>query len=211
MSIIHLKLRQTGLVVDYRRVERLYREADLQVRRRKVRRYQQASVGSIRGGPAASAVWSMGNRVRQYRGRAGNQVLDDRRRCRPRGSEDQGGAEKFRQDVSRVLNRLAIQRGLPRRIRTDNGKEVRGKPMVAWAQVEGVTLRLVEPGTPIQNACVEYFDVLSRDKCLNDKWLSRSLYARASIESLRRDYNEERPKTAMGGLTAVQCAARLAT
>lgn len=37
------------------------------------------------------------------------------------------------QGVSRVLDRLAVQRGLLQVIRTDNGKEFCGKAMVAWA------------------------------------------------------------------------------
>jgi hypothetical protein len=35
VGMIHLKLRQAGLLVNYKRVERLYQEAKLQVRRRK--------------------------------------------------------------------------------------------------------------------------------------------------------------------------------
>jgi hypothetical protein len=38
VGMIHLKLRQAGLLVNYKRVERLYQEAKLQVRRRKRRR-----------------------------------------------------------------------------------------------------------------------------------------------------------------------------
>ncbi len=35
VGMIHLKLQQAGLLVNYKRVERLYQEAKLQVRRRK--------------------------------------------------------------------------------------------------------------------------------------------------------------------------------
>lgn len=35
VGMIYLKLRQEGLLVNYKRVERLYQEAKLQVRRRK--------------------------------------------------------------------------------------------------------------------------------------------------------------------------------
>ena len=35
VGMIHLKLRQAGLLVNYKRVERLYQEAKLQLRRRK--------------------------------------------------------------------------------------------------------------------------------------------------------------------------------
>jgi len=36
------------------------------------------------------------------------------------------------------------------------------------------------------------------------------LHARTNNESWRRDYNEERPKRALGGLTPAQYAAQLA-
>lgn len=114
------------------------------------------------------------------------------------------------QGVSRVLDRLAMQRGLPRVIRTDNGKELCGKAMVAWAHEKGVALRLIEPGKPNQSAYVESFNGWLRDECLNEHWFPTLLHARTSIESWRRDYNEERPKRALGGLTPAQYAAQLA-
>ena len=54
--------------------------------------------------------------------------------------------------VTRVLDRLALERGLPRGLRTDNGKEFCGRAMLIWAHTRGVTLRLIEPGKPNQNA-----------------------------------------------------------
>jgi len=113
------------------------------------------------------------------------------------------------QGVSRVLDRLAVQRGLPQVIRTDNGKEFCGKEMVAWAHVKGVALRLIEPGKPNQNAYVESFNGWLWDECLSEYWFPTLLHARTSIESWRRDYNEERPKRALGGLTPAQYAAQL--
>ncbi len=114
------------------------------------------------------------------------------------------------QGVARVLDRLAVQRGLPQVIRTDNGKEFCGKAMVAWAHEKGIALRLIEPGKPNQNAYVESFNGRLRDECLNEHWFPTLLHARTSIESWRRDYNEERPKRALGGLTPAQYAAQLA-
>jgi len=57
--------------------------------------------------------------------------------------------------VTRVMDRLALSRGLPRVIRSDNGKEFCGKAMVTWAHARGVQLRLIEPGKPNQNAYIE--------------------------------------------------------
>lgn len=112
--------------------------------------------------------------------------------------------------VSRILDRLALSRGLPRVIRTDNGKEFCGKAMVAWAHDRGVQLRLIEPGKPNQNAYVESFNGRLRDECLNEHLFISVLHARTVIETWRREYNEERPKKALGGLTPAAYARQLA-
>ncbi len=113
------------------------------------------------------------------------------------------------QSLTRVLERLALSRGLPRVIRTDNGKEFCGKAMVTWAHERGVDLRLIEPGKPNQNAYVESFNGRLRDECLNEHWFTHLLHARTVIETWRREYNEERPKKALGGLTPAAYAKQL--
>lgn len=112
--------------------------------------------------------------------------------------------------VTRVLDRLAHSRGLPQVIRTDNGKEFCGKAMVAWAHARGVQLRLIQPGKPNQNAYVESFNGRLRDECLNEHWFPTLLHARTEIERWRREYNEERPKKAIGGMTPSAYAQQLA-
>ena len=112
--------------------------------------------------------------------------------------------------VVRVMERLALSRGLPRIIRTDNGKEFCGKAMLEWAHRKGVLLRLIEPGKPNQNAYVESFNGRLRDECLNEHWFPNLLHARAVIETWRREYNEERPKKALGGMTPKANAKHLA-
>ena len=113
--------------------------------------------------------------------------------------------------VTRVLDRLARSRGLPQVIRTDNGKEFCGKAMLTWAYERGVQLRLIQPGKPNQNAYVESFNGRLRDECLNEHWFTHLLHARTVIETWRREYNEERPKKALGGLTPSAYAKQLAS
>lgn len=57
--------------------------------------------------------------------------------------------------VARILDNLSATRGLPQVVRTDNGKEFCGHAMLAWAHANNVTLRLIEPGKPDQNAYIE--------------------------------------------------------
>jgi len=112
--------------------------------------------------------------------------------------------------VARILDRLKQERGLPKVIRSDNGSEFCGKAMLIWAHENGAALRFIEPGKPNQNAYVESFNGRLRDECLNEHWFTSLTYARALIETWRRDYNEHRPKKDLGGLPPAIYAARLA-
>ena len=85
------------------------------------------------------------------------------------------------QVLTRILDRLLLSRGLPKVIRTDNGKEFCGKAMVTWAHSRGVDLRLIEPGKPNQNAYIESFNGRFRDECLNEHWFTSLPHARVVI------------------------------
>jgi transposase InsO family protein len=111
--------------------------------------------------------------------------------------------------LTRVMDRLALSRGLPKVVRTDNGKEFCGKAMVTWAYERGVQLRLIEPGKPNQNAYIESFNGRLRDECLNEHWFTHLLHARTVIETWRREYNDERPKKILGGRTPAAYAKHL--
>lgn len=115
------------------------------------------------------------------------------------------------QRVTRVLKRHAHTVGLPQTIVVDNGPEFAGRALAAWAYAHGVTLRFIRPGKPIENAYVESFKGKFRDECLNEYWFTSLDHARAVIERWRREYNDERPKNALGGLTPTAYAEHLMT
>jgi hypothetical protein len=58
-------------------------------------------------------------------------------------------------------------RGYPDIIRAVKGKEFTRLVMLKWVRVQHVKLRLIEPGKPHQNACIEFFNSRFRDECLN--------------------------------------------
>lgn len=97
----------------------------------------------------------------------------------------------------RVLVRSMVERGLSER---------RARPS---PDDRRVTLRLIEPGKPNQNAYVESFNVRFRDECLNEHWFTSLGHAQVVIETWRREYNEERPKKGPGGLTPAAYVKRL--
>ena len=210
VGMIHLKLRQAGMLVNYKRVERLYQEARLQVRRRKRKKIPAGERQPLLRPTAANQVWSMDfvfDRTAEGRVIKCLTIVDD--------ATHEAVAIEVERAISghmltRVLDRLALSRGLPRVIRTDNGKEFCGKAMVTWAHQRGVDLRLIEPGKPNQNAYIESFNGRFRDECLNEHWFISLLHARTIIETWRREYNEERPKKALGGMTPSDYAKELA-
>jgi putative transposase len=85
--------------------------------------------------------------------------------------------------VTRVLDRVAVERSLPAMLRTDNALEFCGRTMLTWAHERGVTLRFIEPGKPNQNAYVESFNGRLRDECLNEHWFTSVAHAQVLIEA----------------------------
>ena len=77
------------------------------------------------------------------------------------------------------------------------------------AHARCVQLFLFEPGKPNQNAYIESFNGRFRDECLNEHWFTSLQHARVVVETWRKEYNEERPKRSLGGLTPVAYAKTL--
>jgi putative transposase len=65
------------------------------------------------------------------------------------------------------------------------------------------------PGKPTDNAYIESFNGRFRQECLNDHWFLSLDDARDKVEAWRRDYNEERPHSALGNATPEEYAAQV--
>jgi putative transposase len=103
--------------------------------------------------------------------------------------------------VTRVLDRLVWQYGLPFALRVDNGPEFISTALDRWAFQHGVALHVIQPGKPVQNAHVESFNGHFRDECLAQAHLPTLARARVEIELWRVDYNCERPHSSLRYLT----------
>ena len=209
-GMIYLKLRQAGQQVNHKRVDQLYAEAGLQVRRRKRKKVPVADRQPLGRPERANQVWSMDfvfDRTAEGRVIKCLTVVDDATHEAVAVVPERaiGGHA-----LARILDRLAIQRGLPQAIRTDNGKEFCGRAMLTWAHERSVRLFLIQPGKPNQNAYIESFNGRLRDECLNEHWFVSLVHAKVEIEAWRREFNEERPKKSLGGLTPSAYAKQLA-
>jgi putative transposase len=209
-GMIYLKLRQAGHRINHKRVERLYAEAGLQVRRRKRKKVPVSDRQPLGRPQQANQVWSMDfvfDRTAEGRVIKCLTIVDDATHEAVAVVPERAISGQI---LTRILDRLAKQRGLPQAIRTDNGKEFCGRAMLTWAHACGMRLFLIQPGKPNQNAYIESFNGRLRDECLNEHWFVSLAHAKVEIEAWRQEYNDERPKKSLGGLTPSAYAKQLA-
>ena len=195
---LHALLRREGFAVNHKRVYRLYVEEQLWVRKRGRKRRLGVPRTAMLVPKQINEVWSVdfvsdalvsGRRFRALT------IADDFSREAPAIEVDTslGGVR-----VTRVLDRLQQERGLPLQIRSDNGPEFISKAVEQWTYEHGVEWHFIEPGKPIENAYIESFNARFRDECLNENWFINLADARQKIEAWRQDYNQRRPHSALG-------------
>ena len=207
--MIHLRLRQEGWRVNIKRVRRLYRQENLMVHKRKRKKVTLGERQPLIRPSRANEVWSMDfvfDRLADGRSLKCLTVVDDATQESVTIAPDTAISGTY---VTRLLERIKVERGLPKVIRSDNGREFCGRAMAIWAHANNVALRFIEPGKPNQNAYVESFNGRLRDECLNEHWFTSLAHARVVIEEWRLDYNEQRPKKDLGGVPPAVYAARL--
>ena len=174
-EMIHLKLRQDGLRVNHKRVDRLYALEQLHIRRRRRKKVPPADRQPLIRPGAANEVWSIDfifDRIASGRALKCLVIVDDatHEAVAVMAQHSIGG-----QQLTRMLDEVCARRGKPH-----------------------------------QNAYVESFNGRLRDECLNEHWFVSLPHAQAVINAWVREYNEERPKKALGGLTPASYAKQLA-
>lgn len=198
-------LRRGGTLVNHKRVERIYREEGLAVRRRRRKRVARPRV-PLPAPIAPNDRWSMDfMRDTLSSGRVFRvfTLVDDLTRESPVIEADFSlGGDR----VVQILEGLRITRGLPRSIVVDNGSEFTSRVLDAWAHQHSVRLEFIRPGKPVENAYIESFNGRLRDECLNQHWFLSLHDARRTIERWRVEYNEARPHSGLGRLTPSEFA-----
>jgi len=202
---LHVLLRREGFMINHKRTYRIYKEAGLALRKRK-----KKCPTEKRGKPDAvitpNTRWSLdfvsdiitnGQRIRVLT------VIDEAtRECLALEADTSLSGKR----VAAVLNRIALFRGFPKEILTDNGPEFTSMTISEWSYDKKVTHLFIEPGKPIQNAFIESFNGKFREECLDTHWFKNLCEARDLIEAWRSEYNNFRPHSALGNLTPVEYA-----
>ena len=95
--------------------------------------------------------------------------------------------------VTRVLEQIVVERGVPGAIRCDKGPELTSRHFLVWRIERRIELVHFQPGRPMQNGHVESFNGKLRDECLNLSWFEILWDARRKIAAWQEDYNEAKP------------------
>jgi putative transposase len=198
---IRIFLGREGYVMSNGRMERLWRQARLQVPRKRPRR----RVASTRPRPQAplmvNQVWAIDF---VHDACANGQKL----KCLTVAEEftreglaiEVAGAIRSRHVID-VLSRLVSERGAPMFIRSDNGPEFVSRAILKWVTDEGIATALIDPGKPWQNGVNESFNGKFRDECLNMEWFRSRAEAKVVIASWLKHFNTVRPHSSLGYLT----------
>jgi putative transposase len=203
---LYILLRREGRLVNRKRVQRIYQEERLMVRRRGGRKRALGLRAPMTAPDRPNACWSLDfvhdqmTDGRRFRVLA---VVDNcTRECLALIPDTSISGVR----VARELDRIIAWRGQPDAVTSDNGTELTSNAILKWADDRCVGWQYIQPGKPQQNAFSESFNGRLRDELLNET-LFRSLpHARVVLEAWRADYNMHRPHSKLGWQTPADYA-----
>lgn len=198
---IHVMVRREGFEVSHKKFRRIYRAEKLQVRRRGGRKRALGTRKSMVLPEGPNQRWSLD---------FVSDALTDGRRFRILAVVDDHTRENLALiadtslsglRVTRELDRVISDRGVPGTIVSDNGTDFTSMAVLRWVQETGIDWHYIAPGKPQQNAFIESFNGKLRDECLNETLSSSLTETREALEARQEDYNSHRPHSALGNLT----------
>ena len=195
------------MLINHKRVYRLYCELNLQLRNKKPKRRVQAIARrEVIVASAKNDCWSMdfmsdclftGDKIRLLT------IVDNYSKLSP---AIKVGKNLKGFDVVCTLERATSLYGMPKVIKVDNGPEFISKELDLWAYSKKVKLDYSRPGRPTDNPFIESFNGKVRSECLNQHWFLSITEAQAKIEAWREDYNTNRPHSSLGQKTPEEFA-----
>ena len=193
-----------GFAYNHKRVYRIYRELELNLRIKPRRRLKRDRPDPLDVPRTMNKVWSidfMHDTLANGRSFRTFNVLDDYNR-QGLGIEVDFGLPSLR--IMRTLDQIIQWRGKPKMIRSDNGSEMRSGEFQAWAKKQGIELLYIQPGKPTQNAYIERFNRTVRHEWLDEHLFDSIDHAQQTATDWLWRYNNQRPHMALGGITPSQ-------
>ncbi len=204
-------LRAEGWAVNRKRVYRLWRQEGLKVPVNKVKRQRLGGSDnscSRRRAEHINHVWSydfVTDRTAGGRRLKLLVVLDEY----TRESLSIEVARSLKStDVIGTLGSLFAVRGAPQYLRSDNGPEFVAEAVRPWLQSSGVSTLYIAPGSPWENGYIESFNSRLSDELLKVESFGTLREAQVLVEAYRRQYNHQRPHSALGYKTTEPAAVK---
>ena len=187
-----------GILINHKRVERLWSQSGLKVRKKK-KKYRRIIGEIVRIRPERkNQVWSYDimswNLLRGGKIRILNVIDEYSRECLGVLVKRSIKAS----DVEGLLAKLFIKKGRPEYIRSDNGAEFTAKALMKCIKELKVNTIFIEPGSPWQNGYCESFNGKMRNECLDVNICGTVLEAEFVIREWVRFYNTIRPHSSLG-------------
>jgi putative transposase len=201
-----IKLRRLGRPWNHKRIYRVYRLMNLNLRRAAKRRLPKRERVALYVPRLPDSVWSAdfmsdtlncGRRYRLFN------VVDDFNREALHIEVDTSITSER---LVRIFERLRKERGLPQILRTDNGPEFLGEAFTHWAKDAGMAIQYIQPGKPNQNAYIERFNRTLRSELLDQHLFVRLDDVREAAYWWMLNYNEDRSHESLGDLTPIEYA-----
>ena len=203
---IHVLLRREGMMVNHKRLFRLYREEKLSVRKRGGRKRALGTRAPMLVPLLPNQRWSLDFVSDQFtdcrRFRVLTVIDDCTRECIALIADTSLSGRR----VARELHQIIAQRGSPQMIVSDNGTEFTSNAILNWADEAKVDWHYIAPGKPMQNAFIESFNGKLRDEKLNDTLFTTLHQARVELAAWKNDYNHHRPHSGLGWQTPSEFA-----
>ena len=207
----HRQLRRRGLLVNRKRIERLWREHGLAVPRRRRRRRRRRKVRTGACVPVSARysglVWTYDivyDATSSGRTMKVLTVVDEFTRL---ALAVHGAHSISAHTVKTVLAELFARHGAPAVMRSDSGGEFVASEAFDWLEETGTDTFHIAPGKPWQNGFGEWFNSRLRDECLNEHEFWSLKHARVLLERFRSEYNTEHLRSSLGYLRPEEYAA----
>jgi len=178
------KIRNEGLVWNRKRVLRIYRAIKLGLRPKHKRRLPARVKEPLQQSSKPNESYSMdfmsdaltsGRKLRVLK------IMDDYTRESLAAHADYSIPSE---QVIEVLKQIIEERTKPDQIRVDNGPEFTSKVFTTWCNTNGIAIKYIQPGKPMQNGYIErlnrtfredvldayQFETLEELRMLSDEW-----------------------------------------
>jgi putative transposase len=208
---VRIELAKEGWKVNTKRVHRVWRDEELQVRPRTRKRRRGTSTIDEVMASKPNEVWALDFQF---------DATADGRQLKLLHGVDEFTREALVMRVGRScdadelvgeLDQILSRREAPGYLRCDNGPEFIAAALKDWCRFSGAGTVFIEPGSPWQNPYVESFNARVRDELLNMTEFYTLHEATVLVADFQMDYNWHRPHSSLQNLAPAVFAERWRT